>query len=199
MTGEFRCVTFLSDFGLADETVACCKGLLLRRGVTLPVIDISHEVPPFDIISGGWMLAGAVLYMPSGIHLAVVDPGVGPRGGYLSCVPAGRLFVGPDNGLLIPAAERTGHQPVLVHRARPGRGGACLPAFDARDIMAPVVADLVGGKPPEECGQEIPLGSSTVSPARAPRFPGSLRSCHPRGRLREPSGPISPGNSWEAG
>ena len=159
MTGEFRCVTFLSDFGLADETVACCKGLLLRRGVTLPVIDISHEVPPFDIISGGWMLAGAVLYMPSGIHLAIVDPGVGTQRRIL-LLRSGRgdLFVGPDNGLLIPAAERTGgiSRCWSIERAQ-GEMEHVFPTFDARDIMAPVVADLVGGKPPEECGEEIPL------------------------------------------
>ncbi|MEA3507983.1 MAG: SAM-dependent chlorinase/fluorinase, partial [Synergistota bacterium] len=57
---KLQCVTFLSDFGLADESVACCKGLLLRRGVAVPLLDISHEIQPFDIITGGWMLAGSL-------------------------------------------------------------------------------------------------------------------------------------------
>ncbi|MFA5621535.1 MAG: SAM-dependent chlorinase/fluorinase [Thermovirgaceae bacterium] len=180
MTGEFRCVTFLSDFGLADETVACCKGLLLRRGVTLPVIDISHEVPPFDIISGGWMLAGAVLYMPVGIHLAIVDPGVGTQRRILALRSGrGDLFVGPDNGLLVPAAERTGGISRCWSIERiPGEMEHVSPTFDARDIMAPVVADLVGGKPPDKCGREIPQGDLNRFPLPSPQSTPSKISGH---------------------
>jgi len=177
MTGEFRCVTFLSDFGLSDETVACCKGLLIRRGVTLPVIDISHEVPPFDVISGGWMLAGAVLYMPVGVHLAIVDPGVGTDRKILVIRSVrGDLFVGPDNGLLVPAAERTGGISSSWSIERPPAGAEQVsPTFHARDIMAPVVADLVGGVPPEKCGIEIPRGGLNRFPLPAPQSsPGKI-------------------------
>lgn len=177
MAGSFRCVTFLSDFGMADETVACCKGLLLRRGVDLPLIDISHEVPPFDIISGGWMLAGAILYMPVGVHLAVVDPGVGTRRNILVVKSSrGDLLVGPDNGLLIPAAERTGGVSACWSVERPASGiETASTTFHARDIMAPVVADLVAGMPPEECGTSLTRGDMTSFPLPAPHTtPGKI-------------------------
>jgi S-adenosyl-L-methionine hydrolase (adenosine-forming) len=177
MEGHFRCVTFMSDFGLADETVACCKGLMLRRGVDLPLIDISHEVPPFDIISGGWMLAGAIPYMPTGVHLAVVDPGVGTERKILIVrSERGDLFVGPDNGLLLPAADRAGgiSECWSVERS-PGDIGTVSTTFHARDIMAPVVADLVGGMPPGNCGKPVLRGDLTPFPLSAPRIqPGKI-------------------------
>lgn len=177
MSGSFRCVTFLSDFGMADETVACCKGLLLRRGVDLPLIDISHEVPPFDIISGGWMLAGALLYMPVGVHLAVVDPGVGTERKILVLKSMrGDVLVGPDNGLLIPAAERTGGVDSCWSVERPVSGiETASNTFHARDIMAPVVADLVAGMPPEECGVSLSPRELTTFPLPAPQVaPGKI-------------------------
>lgn len=180
MSVSFRCVTFLSDFGMADETVACCKGLLLRRGVDLPLIDISHEVPPFDIISGGWMLAGALLYMPVGVHLAVVDPGVGTERKIIVVRSMrGDLLVGPDNGLLIPAAERTGGVDSCwaVERFVSGIETASN-TFHARDIMAPVVADLVAGMPPEECGVPLTRGEMISFPLSEPRVDGGKISGH---------------------
>lgn len=126
--------------------------------MTLPVIDISHEVPPFDVISGGWMLAGAVLYMPVGVHLAIVDPGVGTDRKILVIRSVrGDLFVGPDNGLLVPAAERTGGISSSWSIERPPAGAEQVsPTFHARDIMAPVVADLVGGVPPKSAASRSP-------------------------------------------
>ena len=177
MKAEFRCVTFLSDFGLSDETVACCKGLLLRRGVSLPVIDISHEVPAFDIISGGWMLAGAVLYMPVGVHLAIVDPGVGTDRRIIAVRSArGDIFVGPDNGLMIPAVERTGGIDGCWSIERTLEELETVsPTFQARDLMAPVVADLVGGKPPEDFGPALKTGSLNSFPLPAPQsLPGKI-------------------------
>lgn len=153
--GAYRCISMLSDFGSKDETVACCKGILIARGVFLPLVDISHDVPPFDIISGGWMLAGAVSYLPAGIHLAVVDPGVGTDRSILVLkANRGDLFVGPDNGLLLPAAERIGGVD-KVWKLHPEyfENRSVSPTFHARDIMAPVVADLAGGIPPSAIGE----------------------------------------------
>jgi S-adenosylmethionine hydrolase len=162
---------------MADETVACCKGLLLRRGVDLPLIDISHEVPPFDIISGGWMLAGALVYMPVGVHLAVVDPGVGTERKILVVKSVrGDLLVGPDNGLLMPAAERTGGVSACwsVERAVSGIDNASN-TFHARDIMAPVVADLVAGMPPDQCGSSLARGDLVSFPLPGPHSsPGKI-------------------------
>lgn len=156
-TGAYRCISFLSDFGSGDETVACCKGVLIGRGVVLPLVDISHDVPPFDIVSGGWMLAGAVTYLPVGIHLAVVDPGVGTDRPLLVIqADRGDLFVGPDNGLLLPAVERLGGvEKVWKLHPEHYENRSVSPTFHARDIMAPVVADLVADIPPPVLGKEI--------------------------------------------
>jgi len=154
--GAWRCISLLSDFGTGDETVACCKGVLIGRGVELPLVDISHNVPPFDIVSGGWMLAGAVSYLPVGIHLAVVDPGVGTDRSILVVkADRGDLFVGPDNGLLLPAVQRIGGIDRVweLHREH-YENRSISPTFHARDIMAPVVADLAAGMPPSELGKE---------------------------------------------
>jgi len=167
---KLQCVTFLSDFGLADESVACCKGLLLRRGVSVPLLDISHDIQPFDIITGGWMLAGSLQYMPVGVHLAVVDPGVGTVRRILAAQASrGDMIVGPDNGLLLPALERLGGVS-SCHAVETGRFelDAASPTFQARDIMAPVVADLIGGAPLESVGPEIAAGELAPYPAEPP-------------------------------
>lgn len=168
--GSFRCISFLSDFGSGDETVACCKGVLLQRGISLPLVDISHDVPPFDIISGGWMLAGAALYLPMGIHLAVVDPGVGTDRSILILESKrGDLFVGPDNGLLLPAAKRLGGVE-KAWKLRPEHFESCQvsPTFHARDVMAPVVADLAAGVLPSNLGEGISEKSLHVYPLAEP-------------------------------
>jgi len=155
--GVWRCISFLSDFGSGDETVACCKGVLIGKGVDLPLVDISHDVPPFDIVSGGWMLAGAVSYLPVGIHLAVVDPGVGTdRSILIVKADRGDLLVGPDNGLLLPAAQRIGGvEKVWELYPEHYENRSVSPTFHARDIMAPVVADLAAGMSPSMFGKKI--------------------------------------------
>jgi len=157
MKANFQCVSFLSDFGLKDETVSVCKGLLLRNGVDVPVLDISHEIEPFNIISGGWILRGALPFIPKGVHLAVVDPGVGTlRKIVILETFRGDFLVGPDNGLLIPASTELGgvrncwscpemqlHQPHISK------------TFHARDIMVPVVASLFTIEDPTEKYQSV--------------------------------------------
>lgn len=157
MSFELKCVTMLTDFGLSDETVACCKGVLLSKGLKLPIIDISHEVPPFDIVSGGWILAGALTFMPVGIHLAVVDPGVGTeRKIVILHVRRGDFLVGPDNGLLLEAARRLGGiETAWSVRMELFDFSRISPTFHARDVMAPVVGDLGMGVPPSALGKEI--------------------------------------------
>jgi len=157
MNSQLACVTMLTDFGLSDETVACCKGVLLSKGLNLPIIDISHEVPPFDIISGGWILAGALPFMPLGAHLAVVDPGVGTeRKIVILHVQRGDFLVGPDNGLLMEAARRLGGIKKAWSVCMERSGFKKISStFHARDIMAPVVGDLGLGIPPSTLGEEI--------------------------------------------
>ena len=102
-------ITFLSDFGLQDDFVGTCHGVMKRIAPEAEIIDITHGIPPQHVLQGALVLANTLPYMPEGVHLAVVDPGVGgQRRPLVLATGEGRLLVGPDNGLLIPAAERTG-------------------------------------------------------------------------------------------
>src|SRR3954447_23981830 len=102
-------ITFLTDFGLQDDFVGTCHGVMKRIAPAAEIIDITHGIKPGRVLQGALVLANALPYMPEGVHLAVVDPGVGgPRRALVLRDAEGRLYVGPDNGLLIPAAERFG-------------------------------------------------------------------------------------------
>ena len=134
-------VTFLTDFGLQDDFVGTCHGVIKRIAPDVQVIDITHGIPPRAIVQGALVLANTVPYMPVGVHLAVVDPGVGgPRRALALRDDDGRSYVGPDNGLLLPAAERVGiaeaHEIVNPQYAL----SPVSRTFHGRDIFAPAAA-----------------------------------------------------------
>jgi S-adenosylmethionine hydrolase len=140
-------VTFLSDFGIADDFVGVCHGVILRACPGAQVVHVTHGIRAQAIGHGARVLAGAVPYLPVGVHLAVVDPGVGSgrRAVALSTVDT-RMFVGPDNGLLIPAAEACGgiveaheisNPDVMLHPVSR--------TFHARDIFSPAAGRLAAG------------------------------------------------------
>ena len=102
-------ICFLTDFGLQDDFVGTCHGVIARIAPDARVIDLTHGIPATAVLPGAHVLASTLPYMPAGVHLAVVDPGVGGvRRPVALSDRDGRLFVGPDNGLLLPAAERAG-------------------------------------------------------------------------------------------
>lgn len=149
-------VSFLSDYGLADEFVGVCHGVMLRIEPQLRIIDITHEIPPHDIRAGALTLARAVQYLPEGVVLAVVDPGVGTDRRAVAVEVEGGFFVGPDNGLLAPAVAMAGGARAAVeltseeHRL-PSPG----PTFDGRDIFAPAAAHLASGTALGDLGDPI--------------------------------------------
>jgi S-adenosyl-L-methionine hydrolase (adenosine-forming) len=139
-------VTFLSDFGLQDDFVGTCHGVIKRIAPDAEVIDITHGIPPTSILQGALVLANTIPYMPVGVHLAVVDPGVGGSRRPLALRDGdGRLYVGPDNGLLVPAAERAGIE--AAHElANPAYALETVSrTFHARDLFAPAAAHLATG------------------------------------------------------
>ncbi|HWX74055.1 MAG TPA: SAM-dependent chlorinase/fluorinase, partial [Solirubrobacteraceae bacterium] len=155
-------ITFLSDYGLEDEFVGVCHGVIARRCPRARVIDLTHGIPPCDVRVGALALAAALPYVPAGVHLAVVDPGVGARGAgarralALRTAAAERLLVGPDNGLLLLAAERFGGVARAFDiSASPERAPGAARTFDGRDLFAPVAAALAAGRAPEELGSEV--------------------------------------------
>jgi S-adenosylmethionine hydrolase len=163
MTLSFRFVTFTSDYGLEDEFVGVCHGVIKRFASEVQIIDISHALPPQDVRAGANVLAQAVRYMPPAVHLAIVDPGVGTmRRAVVIGTRAGPPLVGPDNGLLWLAAEALGGA-AQAHEIT--RDDLCLmpvsKTFHGRDIFAPIAARLALGMPPEEVGPPLDVAELT--------------------------------------
>lgn len=170
-------ITFTSDFGTSEEWVAVVKGVILSINPSASIVDISHDIPPFDIGKGAFLLAAALPHMPVGVHMAVVDPGVGTRR-LAVALRAGRgdMLVGPDNGLLLPAARRLGGvEKAYFLDDQDFFRTPVHPTFHARDIFAPVVGHLSLGVDPREMGS--PLNVEDLVPA-------------PWGRAREGEGAL---------
>lgn len=159
MTRAFRFVTFLSDYGLEDEFVGVCRGVLKRFAPEIEILDISHGIPPQDVAAGASVLAHAVRFMPPAVHLAVVDPGVGTdRRAVVIGTAMGPPLVGPDNGLLWPAAEALGGatQAFVLQNASLFLEPVSR-TFHGRDVFAPVAARLALGMSPEDVGPPLPV------------------------------------------
>jgi S-adenosyl-L-methionine hydrolase (adenosine-forming) len=167
-----RPITFLSDYGLADEFVGVVHGVIARICPDARVIDISHGVPRQDARAGGLVLARALPFVPPGVHLAVVDPEVGARRRAVALLTAEeeRLLVGPDNGLLMPAAERFGGViEAMEISASPWRLEPVSATFHGRDLFAPVAARLAGGAPLADAGTPLDPGELVVLETTRPR------------------------------
>ncbi len=151
-----RFVTFLSDFGLTDDFVGTCHGVIKRLAPDVEIIDITHGISPQAVLQGAIVLRNTIPYMPPGVHLAVVDPGVGGARRPLALRDAeGRLYVGPDNGLLVPAAERNGIE--SAHElANPAYALESVSrTFHGRDLFSPAAAHLALGVEPGELGPPL--------------------------------------------
>jgi hypothetical protein len=150
-------ITFLTDFG--PSAPAVCRGVMFGIAPDANIIDINHQVPRFSIRDGAASLVFALPHMPVGTHVAVVDPGVGTaRLPVALKVARGDVLIGPDNGLLIEAAERLGG--IVEARAIENRD-LWLPvvssSFHGRDIFAPTAAHVAIGVPFERVGPVVPV------------------------------------------
>jgi S-adenosylmethionine hydrolase len=165
-------ITFLTDFG--PSAPAVCRGVMFGIAPDANIIDVSHQVPRYSIRDGARTLVFALPYMPVGTHIAVVDPGVGTeRLAVAIRTGRGDVLIGPDNGLLVPAAERLGG--IVEARSIENRE-LMLPvissSFHGRDIFSPVAAHLAMGTPFE-----------SVGPAVTPE--GLIRLAEPSPTIRE--------------
>lgn len=158
MSRRYDTVSFLSDYGTADEFVGVVKAVIRDLAPHVSVIDITHEIPPFDVRAGSLALARSIAYLPAGVVLAVVDPGVGTDRRAVAVEVAGGngVVIGPDNGLIASAVALAGGAEravvldnVSLHLEAPGA------TFAGRDLFAPVVAHLCNGVPFEELGSAI--------------------------------------------
>src|SRR5918999_1940554 len=140
-------IGFLSDFGL-DGAAATCRGVMLSICPDVRIVDISHTVRKYAVRDGAFVLRATLPYLPVGVHVGVVDPGVGTARRPIAVrVGRGDVLVGPDNGLLLPAADALGGAiavRVLENRAHwlPSESSA---TFHGRDIFAPVTGRLAAG------------------------------------------------------
>ena len=139
------------------------KGVVLAGCPNAMLVDVSHEVPRFDVSAGAFMLFAGTRHFPGGsVHLAVVDPGVGSSRRRLVVHAGGRFYIGPDNGLFAIVIEEVGLQ--AVHELAPRPHGA--PTFEGRDVFAPAAASLAAGVPLESLGPptDPPLGLPDLGP-----------------------------------
>jgi S-adenosylmethionine hydrolase len=150
------CITLLSDFGSASGYPAAMKGVILSLSPSAQIVDISHDVERHHIRAGAFLLWMVAPYFPEGtVHCAVVDPGVGSSRRPLVIESGGQFFVGPDNGLLIPAAERLGKPKVHHIQNEKYLRPEVSRTFHGRDIFAPVAAHIAEGLPIGELGPQI--------------------------------------------
>lgn len=153
-----RHICFLSDYGYEDDFAGTCRGIIARLAPDVRVIDITHGIARHDLVGAAFVLRNTVRYMPEGaVHLAVVDPGVGgPRRAVVLRSAGDRFFVGPDNGLLVLAAEADGGIAASWEITNEDLYAQPLSAtFHGRDIFAPVAARLAGGLSPTLLGPAV--------------------------------------------
>jgi S-adenosylmethionine hydrolase len=149
-------ITFTSDYGLEDNFVGVCHGVMAGVAPRARVIDLSHAVQPQDVRQGAILLAQAVPFLPLAVHLAVVDPAVGTDRGMVAIEAGGHVLVGPDNGLLVWAAEALGgvdRAHALVASAY--RLDPVSRTFHGRDVFAPAAAHVAAGVDPGALGPEV--------------------------------------------
>ena len=147
-------VTLTTDFE-AGEYIGAMKGAILTVDPDATVVDIDHAIRPHDIRHGAYVLYSAVPYYPFAAHVGVVDPGVGTKRRAIVCVCEGAFLVGPDNGLLIPAARRLGLKEVREIANRKLGRPELSDTFHGRDLFAPVAAHLMSGTKVKDVGPII--------------------------------------------
>jgi S-adenosylmethionine hydrolase len=151
-------VVFMTDFGVVDDSVALCKGVMYSIAPELRVVDLTHQVTPFSILDGARFLEGATPYFPAGtVFVVVIDPGVGStRRAVVVKSKRRQYFVLPDNGLMTLVQDRDGIESAREITNRGWMIGAALSStFHGRDIFSPVGAHLAHGEDWTQVGPEV--------------------------------------------
>ena len=152
----YHWITLTTDYGLSDGFVGAVHGVLGQRAPGVRVLDVTHLVPPGDVARGAAVLAQTVPHLPTAVHVAVVDPGVGSLRRAIALETPNGLFVGPDNGLLLGGAAALGGVTRVVELTNADWIGEAISAtFHGRDVFAPVAARLATGADLSEAGPEF--------------------------------------------
>jgi S-adenosylmethionine hydrolase len=162
-------VTLLTDFGLKDHYVAALKGVILSHDPRIRIVDITHDVPPFDLLGASYLLSACHAEFPPGtVHLVVVDPGVGSSRRAIAVAAQDRFFVGPDNGVLALSLNDVSPRTVVEIDPRTVARRGVSATFHGRDLFAPAAAALATGTPITDLG---PVRDSMVeSQTDEPRY-----------------------------
>ncbi|MEZ5215308.1 MAG: SAM-dependent chlorinase/fluorinase [Ilumatobacteraceae bacterium] len=158
MTRRYDTVSLLTDLGSRDEAAGVVRAVLHDLAPHARVIDLTHDIDPFDVRAGALALVRAIAYVPAGVVLASIDPGAGTERRAIAVEIAGGegVVIGPDNGLLAPAIALTGGAERAVLLTNPAfHLEAPSPTFAARDVFAPVAAHLCNGVPFDELGEPV--------------------------------------------
>ncbi|GGK90638.1 SAM hydrolase/SAM-dependent halogenase family protein [Mangrovihabitans endophyticus] len=158
--GGYGWISLTTDYGTFDGFVAACHGVIARIAPQIRVIDVTHHVPPADVARGAAVLAQTAPHLPPSVHVAVVDPGVGTaRRGIAIGTPNG-LLVGPDNGVLIWAAEALGGIDAVAELANKDWFPDDMSrTFHGRDVFSPAAARLAAGAALDEAGPSVEAAS----------------------------------------
>ncbi len=206
-------ISFMTDFGVGSSAPAVCRGVMLGIAPDARLVDVTHAIRQFAIRDGAFLLARSVPYFPVGVHVAVVDPGVGTARRPIALQAArGDLLIGPDNGVLVPAAAALGGMTAARALENPALWLAVVShTFHGRDIFSPVAAHLASGTPFETVGPALDLAeiTSLVLPAATPRDGGldtsvllidafgNCRLAGETGDLASAFGPMDRGRQFE--
>jgi S-adenosylmethionine hydrolase len=169
--GVTSVITLLTDYGLEDGFVAACHGVIVGIAPEARIIDVGHLVPAGDVRRGAAILAQTTPYLPVGVHLAVVDPTACGAGRAVAVEAGGRVFIGPDNGVLSWALQAAGGAEAAYEIANKDLFlKPVSPTFHGRDVFAPVAAHLCAGSSPADVGPPVPTDSLVMLPAPMSRL-----------------------------
>jgi S-adenosyl-L-methionine hydrolase (adenosine-forming) len=174
-------ITFLSDYGSDDEFAGVCRAVIRQIAPDAPLIDLTHGIERQGIRHGALALLNALPFCPPGVHLAVVDPGVGTarRPVAVTTMEEGRFLVGPDNGLLAPVIERFGGAARAIDLSRsPFRLEPVSHTFHGRDLFAPVAAHLAIGARLDEAGEKFDPAELTPLELPSPEVEAGRARAH---------------------
>jgi S-adenosylmethionine hydrolase len=153
---RYEWISLTTDYGLSDGFVAACHGVIARIAPTARVVDVTHLVAPGDVPRGAAVLAQTVPHLPVGVHVAVVDPGVGTARRPVAVEADRGVLVGPDNGLLPDAADALGGIIRAVALTNPSwHADAVSRTFHGRDIFAPAAARIAMGADLADAGEPV--------------------------------------------
>ena len=153
-------IVFMTDFGVLDDSVAICRGVMYSVMPDVRIVDLTHQVTPYSILDGARFLHGATPYYPAGtVFVVVIDPGVGsPRKAIVAKSKRGQYFVLPDNGLLTLVEQRDGIEAARAITNPAWMIGSKLSStFHGRDIFSPVGAHMARGDDWTSVGPEVPV------------------------------------------